>query len=355
MVTIAAVGDLQLGDSSICVGYGFASKYQEPDLLALLFDEVLPALQGRDLVFGNLESTLSLSGLRSGDWHSAQMRGRPAFTAALARAGFNVLNVANNHAVQHGEQAFHETVSLLEQEGIAVCGVKGAGDWSSTPVTVTTTSGTRLGVLGYCLRPRQYQCLNPPYAEGNPEAIRRDIGRLHEQVDHVVVSLHWGEEFVEQPSAEEVAWGRSFIDAGARLVLGHHPHVVRPVEQYGGGIIAYSLGNFVGDMVWYGPLRRGLILQCQVAGDHLENVALAPSTTDRDYRPILMPGRATAVEGRAIQGLDPIQYASEIRRTVSAQRRSAYRYAVRNLLRYPPRVLGQLAWMTLRNKLSRTG
>ena len=351
VVRIAAVGDIQPGDSSICVGFGFSSRYQERQPFTGLFDEVLPAIQGRDLVFGNLECTLSLSGLRPTNWHSAQMRGHPAFASALKRAGFNVLNVANNHAVQHGEQTFRETLSLLEKAGIAACGLKGTGGWSSTPVTLTTVSGARLGILGYCLRPRQYGAAEPPYAEGDPDAIRRDVRRLSDQVDNVVVSLHWGEEFVEAPSAEEVDWGHSFIDAGAVVVLGHHPHVVRPVESYRGGIIAYSLGNFVGDMVWYPPLRRGMILQVDLAGNKATNVGLLPSTTDGNYRPVILSGARSTVAERGFAGLDSQRYASEIRRTIGAQRRSAYRYAIRNLLRYPPQILGQLAWMTFKNKL----
>ena len=78
-------------------------------------------------------------------------------------------------------------------------------------------------------------------------------------MDVVVVSLHWGEEFVDQPSMQEVELGHAVIDAGATAVLGHHRHVVRPVERYRHGVIAYSLGNLIGDMVWYTAFRRGAI------------------------------------------------------------------------------------------------
>ena len=98
---IVAVGDLQLGDSPTCVGFGFASRYR-PDSLARVFEDIAQALAGADLVFGNLETPLSTQGLEAESLSSRQLRGVPGYAVVLRESGFTVLNVANNHAVQHG-------------------------------------------------------------------------------------------------------------------------------------------------------------------------------------------------------------------------------------------------------------
>jgi len=104
-VGLAAVGDLMLGDSAVCVGYGFRSRYGDADPTRL-FAGVKPLFEGAGLVFGNLETVLSLSGLDPSSLSSAQMRGSPSFARALRHAGFDVVSVANNHANQHGADAY---------------------------------------------------------------------------------------------------------------------------------------------------------------------------------------------------------------------------------------------------------
>jgi poly-gamma-glutamate synthesis protein (capsule biosynthesis protein) len=354
-VTVVAVGDLQLGDSPICVGYGFSSRYTGRPLDGV-FADVQAAFANADIVFGNLETTLSFAGVRRADWRSQQMRGEPAFAAALRAAKFTVLNVANNHAVQHGNEAFEETLRVLEAAGIATCGVRGAAPWSSRPLILEIAGGTRIGVLGYCQRPRQYHATEPPFAEATPGALLADVRRLRGEVHHVLVSLHWGEEFVAQPSADEVHLARSIIDAGATMVLGHHPHVLRPIEKYRNGVIAYSLGNLVGDMLWYDAFRHGVIARCRLKGREPPELAVMPTYLDDDY--VVRVGEAKAapvvVDG-AMLGLLPAVYRSEVRRTVRAQRVCAYRYALKNLWRYPLGALLQLAGTTLRHKLAAIG
>ena len=102
-LSIVAVGDLQLGDSSTATGFGFRSLYSHPADLEDWVRSVSRVLGTADIVFGNLETVLSPTGLRPGEWRSFQMRGDRSYVAALADAGFTVLNVANNHSMQHGD------------------------------------------------------------------------------------------------------------------------------------------------------------------------------------------------------------------------------------------------------------
>jgi poly-gamma-glutamate synthesis protein (capsule biosynthesis protein) len=342
---------LQLGDSPLCVGFGLASRYRTRGLDAALA-ALRPLLDGADLVFGNLECTLSTAGLDSASWRSAQLRGEPAFAGALRRAGFTVLNVANNHASQHGVHAFGETVALLASVGIHSCGVRGAAPWYSQPVICQTHGGVRVGVLGYCRRPRQYGPEEPPFAEGTRAEILGDVERLRGTVDYVVVSLHWGEEFVRQPSRSDVALAHQVIDAGASLIIGHHPHVLRPVEQYGRGLIAYSLGNCIADMVWWRALRQGGVLRCNIDESGARAAELTPTFIDAAFRPVPAPPLpAVSIAPHGLHPLASHAYRRAVRRTEWWQRAAAYRYAAMNVWRYRPRMLVQLAAITVRNKL----
>jgi gamma-polyglutamate biosynthesis protein CapA len=350
VIRVAAVGDLQLGDSPTSVGFGFGSRYVDSDL-----SSVLDGIRGSgalraDVVFGNLEVPLSARTTATSTLAARQMRGDPRFAPMLRAAGFTVLNVANNHAVQHGVDAFKDSLASLRAAGITPCGVRGAAPWASTPVTLVA-NGARVGVLAYCLRPRQYGVAEPPYAEGSPDEIRDDVARLRPDVDALLVSLHWGEEFVPVPSVKETEFARSLIDAGAMLILGHHPHVARPVERYGAGVIAYSLGNCVGDMVWYEPFRRGLLLQADIAGGMVTSASVRATRLARNYGPVVEPADVPLVRADEIGALSTADYEREIAQTWRDQRRAVYPYALAHLWRVPPAALGQLVGRTVRNKL----
>jgi len=135
---VVAVGDLQLGDSPTSVGFGFGSRYAKADL-APAFENLRPALGEGDIVFGNLEVPLASRSAATSTWASRQMRGAPRFAPALRSAGFTVLNVANNHAVQHGPDAFKESVASLRAAGITPCGVRGVAPWAAAPMRTSST------------------------------------------------------------------------------------------------------------------------------------------------------------------------------------------------------------------------
>jgi len=352
VIRLAAVGDLQLGDSPTSVGFGFGSRYANSDLTSVLDGirvgggEALRA----DVVFGNLEVPLSTHTAATSILSSRQMRGDPRFAPMLRAAGFTVLNVANNHAVQHGVGAFKDSLASLRAAGITPCGIRGAAPWASAPVTLVA-NGMRVGLLAYCLRPRQYGDAEPPYAEGSPDEIRSDVSRLRPDVDALFVSLHWGEEFVAVPSVGEAEFARSVIDAGATLILGHHPHVARPVERYRAGVIAYSLGNCVGDMVWYEPFRRGLLLEAEIVGGTVTSAVVRATRLAANYGPVVEPADIPLVRADEIGALSDADYERAIAQTWRDQRRAVYPYALAHLWRVPPAALGQLVGRTVRNKL----
>ena len=346
---LVAVGDVMLGDSAICVGYGFASKHTEAALEKSLCD-VRPFFESADIGFGNLETVLSERGLRKDNVSSMQMRGRASFARVLRDVGFTVLSVANNHANQHGLDAFCDTVDALRDAGIEPCGLRGSDGWCSRPVIISRR-GVTVGFLGYCLRPRQYGQSTPPFAEGSPSEISDDVTRLRPKVNHVVVSLHWGEEFVAQPSTGEVSLAQRLVEAGASLIVGHHPHVVRPVHRCHDAIVAYSLGNFVTDMIWQRTLRTGALLRCTFTADGLPDAHVSRVETNRSFIPRVV-GMPEAVGPGPARAIRDDLYAKQVRKALTQQRVAAYRYALSNVWRYPPHILMQLLSNTAKNKVT---
>ena len=113
----------------------------------------------------------------------------------------------------------------------------------------------------------------------DPDLALADIRFARRLADLVIVSVHWGVEYARSPAKEQVDWARQMIDAGADLVVGSHPHVVQPLEEYRGHWIAYSLGNFVFDQPW--PItRQGLMLKVTVNGKRITRVVPMPTTID---------------------------------------------------------------------------
>lgn len=350
-LVLSCVGDLMLGDSSMATGFGFRSRYASGSSIQK-FEHLRGLLENSGLLFGNLETVLASTTWHESPWRGEQMRGTPKFASGLARAGFDVLNLANNHAMQHGPAAFQETVDELEANGISVCGLRGAPPWAAFPVVVVQ-SGVRVGFLGYSLRPRQYTKDTPLYAEGSREEIVADTSRLRSKVDHVVVSLHWGEEFVSAPSAEEVSLARDLVRAGCTAVVGHHPHVLRPVERLDGSIVAYSMGNFIGNMTWLESLRQTALLETGLGPNGIESVRLRGFRIASDFfpKPLSRANRSRSqVVTDPVVGLDKDDYEASARRQLTKYRLAIYWHALMNIWRYPPRVLCEILTATARNK-----
>lgn len=348
---VAAVGDLMLGDSPIPAGYGFRSRY--PGMAAReALEGLRQTLAGADVVFGNLETQLTPRGVGRNRLARDMMRGDPEYALLLRDLGFNVLAVANNHAMQHGPAAFADTVDTLRKAGIEVAGIRGEAPWTAKPVRCALPSGVVVGVLAYSFRPRQYGTVDACYAEGVASSVLADVGRLRGEVDHVVVSLHWGEEFTTQPSATEVDFARRVIGAGAALLLGHHPHVVRPVVLDGSGCIAYSLGNAASDMIWQPTFRQGIVLRCRLGGESPE-AEIITITTDHRYRVEATNRLSPVLAAGDVPGLDETEYQRAISESLRSYRRAALRHVLLNLWRSPIPVTAALFAQKLRNLLDR--
>jgi poly-gamma-glutamate synthesis protein (capsule biosynthesis protein) len=344
---LVAVGDVSFADNPVNVSFGIDSLLrQHPNLD--LFEHVTGVLRGHDIVFGNLETVLSTDGFDPTSARSRYMRGRPEAVAQLVRAGFNVINVANNHTLQHGARAFEETVDRLRASGIAVVGIAGRDGFNCEPTRVRAR-GMEVVFLGYAFEPDKYYPGVPLYAQTDLAGIVADIRRVKTSSNVVVCSYHWGREFVSYPSLDQIAIARGAIEAGCDLILGHHPHVLNGFEQYGKGYAFFSLGNFVFDQPWNEECTKSMAIYLELAPGQVQFTGAASVRIGRDYRPVVVDDgtfqdrlRTLSAQIEETIRLDGVGYARAARRQERSNRYRSWLYLVSHLRRYDPVILRQI-------------
>lgn len=294
-VRLVAVGDVMLARKV----QGLAAAYGDDYPFARLGRE----LQQADIAFGNLESPLSYQG-QALPGKGICFRARPSMASQLVRQGFDVLSIANNHALDYDVPAFLDTGRFLREAGIQPVG-GGRNIEEARRMTVLERNGLRVGFLAYTEMADIY--FDPGYrsfrATGElagvaplvEKEVSDDIKAARNQVGTLVVSLHWGTEYSSRPTAEQRRMAHRFIDDGADIILGHHPHVLQGVERYKGGLIAYSLGNFVFDQNQRTDTRQGLMLRVTLPGAGVGDAEILPV-----FIKASQPALVTGEQARAI-------------------------------------------------------
>lgn len=243
-IHLTAVGDIMLDRSlggAISVGN-----------LAYPFEDVVDFLTPADITIGNLESSLGDVGIPAAK--SYTFRAPPGAAEALALAGFDVVSLANNHGMDYGPDTLLQGLELLQQQNVAPIGAGRNAAEAHTPY-IQEVKGLRIAFLGYVHVPIEGVSgfdvetwnateTSPGLAWAYPEQITADVSAARQQADLVIVMLHSGYEYVDAPSAPQVAASYAAIDAGASLVIGHHAHILQGIEFYKDGVIVYGLGNF---------------------------------------------------------------------------------------------------------------
>jgi len=269
-IVFAAVGDVMLGSTFPDESKG---SLLPPDDGAQLLAEVAPVLQGADVAFGNLEGPLLDEGTsdkcknaKPGRCYAFRVPER--YGEHLARAGFKVFSLANNHVSDFGDAGRARTREVLGRLGIAYSGAPGEAAFLEV-------RGVRVALIAFSVSAGTNDLRD---LEGAAQL----VAGLREKADLVVVSFHGGGEgagYQHVPAGPELFYGEdrgdvrrfahAVIDAGAALVLGHGPHVVRGLELYRGRLIAYSLGNFATyqGMNLAGPNGLTMVLEVRLARD----------------------------------------------------------------------------------------
>jgi poly-gamma-glutamate synthesis protein (capsule biosynthesis protein) len=233
-VHLLAVGDVLLdrGVADAIAAHGMDS------LLAV----VAPQLQAAHLAFANLECPISAVGPHSAE--NAIFRADPATIAVLQQGGFDVVSLANNHTLNAGLEGLIETIGHLESAGIGYVG--GARDpaHGSDPLFVTV-QGQRLGFLAFTHLDFYHE--SQSQVDGDLSNLRQAVAAARPNCELLCVSIHWGVQHSQTATQEQARVAHAAIDAGADLILGHHPHVLQGIGIYRQRLILYSMGNFVFD------------------------------------------------------------------------------------------------------------
>ncbi|MDH3529110.1 MAG: CapA family protein [Acidobacteriota bacterium] len=290
-IEIAAVGDILLGRG--------VRKMIENQGLEYPFEETAEVLSNADLTFGNLENPLTDRCRKS--LKKFRFRGDSQYAEILGQAGFDFISLANNHSLDCGRIGIEKTIESLARHQILSVG---AG-YDPGPGVGTAVAATRAGKIGFAA----FTSISP-VAPGEPfegvlksdaETVTQTISELKTRVDVVIVSFHWGTEYALGVNQDQVRPAKLAVEAGADVVLGHHPHVLQRIEVIDRGpwkrkaLVAYSLGNFVFDS----PVRlnrhlaESLILKLRVNAEGLLGAKIVPVSIE-GYRAVLAKGEVRA-------------------------------------------------------------
>lgn len=240
-VNLVFTGDVYIGNYVSMV-------YDSKGITSVLSEELISRFINSDLAMVNQEFPFSLRGEPMED-KQYTFRVDPKKVSLLTDLGIDVVSLANNHALDYGTDALLDSMETLEEAGITYVGV-GSNLSEAKTTRYLKSNGKTIAILSASrvipvsewgatsTRPGMFTTYDPT-------ALLEEIKAAREQADVVVVYLHWGLEKKEYPEDYQRVMGKQFIDAGADVVIGSHPHVLQGFEYYQGKLIVYSLGNFI--------------------------------------------------------------------------------------------------------------
>lgn len=242
------------------------------------YTNVKKLLTEADITFGNLECPITDGGAPVFKRRDLIFKGDYNNTRALKNAGYDILNLANNHIMDQGREGLLDTINALKNEGLNYLGA-GRDRFNAHKPVVIEKSGIKIGFLGYS----DFSGEGYIYTEDNygicnidDKSLKEDITKAKESCEFLVVSIHYGVEFNFYPSKTQKKYTHLAVDSGADLVIGHHPHVLQGVEEYRGKYIFYSLGNFVFDRQIPKGTEESIILNIRITRDGIRDIEIIP-------------------------------------------------------------------------------
>lgn len=229
-----------------------------------------------DITFANLESPLAdkcpitqQGMIFCGDARNIE---------GLIFAGVDIASLANNHAGNYSTKGVEQTINLLNQNNILVTGVNG--------LVIKEIKGIKFAFLGY----NDIGKNQPGISNVDEEVIKQEIAEAKKHADIIIVTLHWGTEYKDQPDERQKYLGHLAIDAGADLIVGNHPHWIQPVEIYKGKLITYAHGNFIFDQMWSQKTREGVVGKYTFYDKQLVDIEFLPVQIENYGQPFFLEG-----------------------------------------------------------------
>jgi poly-gamma-glutamate capsule biosynthesis protein CapA/YwtB (metallophosphatase superfamily) len=281
---ILFTGDINLGRcvaERTIISQAYTGNYNYP------FEFVAEKLSAADITIGSLDSSLSDESDPMSCPESMNLIAPTRMVEGLQSTGFDVVTIATNHIKDCGEKGFDcngkaltDTVNTLRGAGIQPTG---AGNTlaEARMAAIVERNGIRFAFLGVDQIDSRVWALEntpgtAPLSDAHTEIIKEEIISTKQIADVVIVLPHWGVEHDVKPQEIQQAWAQEFIEAGASLVVGNHPHIVQPVESFSNGLIFYSLGNFVFDQ-GQDFQRESIVVEVTFVGGEIEGWQLYPA------------------------------------------------------------------------------
>ena len=295
--TLRIVGDIMLGGS-------VAEKVSRCGPF-FPFEKLSAEMQPSDMFFGNLECTLCEND-KPPRPKKILLHSDVSVIKGLKKSGINIVSLANNHSFDYGCEAFTESRRALENSGIKCVG-GGKNIKEASQFTLIKVNELRFGFLAYCSEDTTCEQFASDSSYGvasvDPERIYGDIRKAKHETDFVVVSLHWGKEFRDYPTPENISIARSLVENGASVVVGSHTHVFQGYEKYKNGLILYDLGSFIfGDILINTPafqynyflkkrrVKEGIMVHCVFNENGLADYEFIPTLINSDFQATLPDG-----------------------------------------------------------------
>ncbi len=300
--TVAAIGDLlfDLGPRQLIAAKGGKAPLAK----------VASLLRAADLTIANLETTLSNRGTAvTGKPANLIFNGDPRGIASITSSGIDLVSLANNHAMDHGRPALIDTLAALDKAGVghAGAGLDSKAAWK--PALITVKGHTIAYVTATQILPAHFASGTDRAGVAVGRPISRAVAAVRaakKKAEFVIVSIHWGIEQSYTPNAGQKRDARALIDAGADVVLSHHPHVMQGIDTYKGKLIAYSLGNF---LFPYKTVegRKSIILRFTLGPKGATNITAVPVYLGQWGRPVPQTGAsARSILGKLASSSKPM-------------------------------------------------
>jgi poly-gamma-glutamate synthesis protein (capsule biosynthesis protein) len=287
-IDVVLTGDIMLGRR--------LEPLIERDGINYPFDGIAQSINTCPIIFGNLEAPFvyeeNVPKLKKNGKKPVYLYAEENIAHGFKSAGFNVLSLANNHALDYGQDALKQTMEILEHQGIKYGGIRKGDMGRPNEPVIMEYNGVKVGFLCYSrVSGRSFASGLKKFGTipGTYKVIKRDVKNARSKVDVLIVYMHWGLEGREVQKRQRVL-GRGIIDLGADMVIGSHTHLFQDVEKYKGHYIFYGLGNFIFDMR-DDPSKYSAFVKVKVEDKKIKEVRITPVYL-KDFRPEIMTDKA---------------------------------------------------------------
>lgn len=273
--TLLAVGDIFPANLGYHNGIGICGTFQKHNG-SIWKDDMVNCLSKADIAIANLEGPIIPDSNKAA---KISFAGCKEFITFLKEVGIDIVSIANNHIMEQGEQGFHYTIDQLKKNQIHIIGQAGINSniffYKVNDMTIAFASFNAIA---------DNSIGEPLYQVFSEEVVLATLKDM-QQFDFRVLSLHWGDEYIHIPSINQINMAKKFIDNGANIIIGHHPHVIQPVMEYNKGLVFFSLGNYLFDMIYKNNVRYGLISYINFYNDKTIDYQIQGIKIQSNYSP----------------------------------------------------------------------